>query len=259
MPTLISWTNETLNPITGCSHASPGCKHCYAEALSLRYKWSKKPWTHRNAPENIKFHPDRLQKPYRWKEPRLIFLNSMSDMLHPLVPNEWRVEVMRMVRECHWHTFQTLTKHGADNDIQWHDWPPNLWFGVSVEDRKRTRRIDWLRSTGAALKWISFEPLLEDVMPYDLSGVDWCVIGGESGPGYRKMPMAAARSIRDECQRHGIPYFFKQDSAFVTETRPWLVEEDGRCYRWQQYPGQLTPPELVEPTAKAKPALRILQ
>jgi protein gp37 len=148
-----------------------------------------------------------------------------------------------------------LTKR-AERAATWTDWPDNLWFGVSVEDRRNRTRIDHLRRTGARVKWISFEPLLEELMPYDLDGVDWGVVGGESGEGFRPMPMAAARSIRDEFVRRNRPFYFKQDASYVTETRPWLVEENGACWRWQQYPGNLAEPELV-PDTKA-PLLRVL-
>ena len=222
-------------------------------------KWSKKPWTEANARENVVWHPDRLRWPYSWKQPRLVFTNSMSDVFHHCVPDEWIAEIMRVIRDCHWHTFQMLTKR-SERAATWTDWPDNLWFGVSVEDRRNRTRIDHLRQTGARVKWISFEPLLEELMPYDMTGVDWSVVGGESGLDFRPMPMAAARSIRDVSVRRNRPFYFKQDSSYVTETRPWLVEENGECWRWQQYPGNMAEPELVldpKTAAKSNP-LRIL-
>jgi protein gp37 len=240
MGTKIRWTNETWNPTTGCSRVSAGCKHCYAEALSLRFKRSAKPWTARNAHENVVLHPERLRKPYAWREPKRVFVNSMSDLFHELIPDEYVRQVFDVMADLPQHTFQVLTKR-PERAVTWPGpWPDNIWMGTSVEGRKELHRVDALRSCGAQTRFLSAEPLLGPLAPLDLVGIDWVIVGGESGPGHRTMDHKWARGVRDECIEQGVAFFFKQDSGPRTEMRPWL---DGMV--WEQYPGDLRPPYTV--------------
>jgi protein gp37 len=239
--TKIRWTNETWNPTTGCSRVSAGCKHCYAEQLSLRFKWSEKPWTARNAHLNVRLHPDRLRKPYSWREPRRVFVNSMSDLFHPLIPDEFIADVFKVMCALPQHTFQILTKR-PERAAGWSGpWPANIWMGTSVEDERVVRRIDELRECGACTRFLSAEPLLGPLGKVDLTGIDWVIVGGESGPGYRRMDHEWARGIRDACVEAGVAFFFKQDSGPRTEMRPWL---DGMI--WEQYPGDVRPPRPAD-------------
>lgn len=247
--TAISWTNETWNPVTGCSRVSDGCRYCYAERLSLERGWSRVPWTAANAAENVRLRPERLGQPFRWREPRRVFVNSMSDLFHEMVPDEFIHRVMDVVEQTP-HTYQVLTKR-SERLRRWERWPANLWMGVSVEDDRVRHRIDDLRACGAAVRFISAEPLIG---PLDLrgrlDGIHWVIVGGESGPHMtddnpRRMRMEWARAVRDACVAAGVAFFYKQDAGRRTELRPWLVEEDGSRWRWHQYPGQLTPPERV--------------
>jgi len=235
--TKIRWTNETWNPTTGCSRVSAGCKHCYAEQLSLRFKRSAKPWTARNAVENVKLHPDRLRKPYMWRTAKRVFVNSMSDLFHELIPDEYIAQVFAVMTDLPQHTFQVLTKR-PERAAQWAGpWTPNIWMGTSVENRKMIGRLDALRQCHAQIRFLSAEPLLGALAPIDLTRIHWVIVGGESGPGHRSMDPQWAREIRDACLEQNVAFFFKQDSGPRTEMRPWL---DGMM--WEQYPGELTPP-----------------
>lgn len=237
MGTKIRWTDETWNPTTGCSRVSAGCKHCYAEQLSLRFRWSDRPWTARNAPINVRLHPERLRKPYTWRAPRRVFVNSMSDLFHPLVPDEFIAQVFTVMCDLPQHTFQVLTKR-PERAAGWSGpWPDHIWVGTSVENRRATGRIDELRACPAAVRFISAEPLLGPLGHVDLAGIDWVIAGGESGSGYRSMNPDWARSLRDACVESNVAFFFKQDSGPRTEMRPWL---DGMI--WEQYPGNVVPP-----------------
>ena len=230
--TNISWTDTTWNPVHGCSRASEGCRNCYAEILSLRYGHTAKPWTKANAVENMQLNPHKLREPYSLKSPSRVFVNSMSDLFHELVPDDYLAQVFAVMSENSQHTFQVLTKR-PERAVSWHHWAKNVWLGVSVENRATRKRIDFLRETGAHLKWISFEPLLEDLGNLDLSRV---AFDGESGPNYRPMKMEWARSIRDQCVEAGVAFFFKQDADRLNERRPWLVESDGSRTEWRELP-----------------------
>lgn len=228
----IGWTEATWNPVTGCSHVSPGCEHCYAETLSLRMGWSKLPWTNQNAAANVKTHHDRVNQPLSWRTPRRVFVNSMSDMFHPLVPDTFLNECFAVMALAKRHTFQILTKRpdrmkafmtGAFYQNAWdipHPPLPNVWLGVSVEDQRRAdERIPLLLETPAAVRFVSAEPLLG---PVDLYGwinavigktprLDWVILGGESGPEHRPMQVEWAEDIARDCA--GIALFVKQDSG----------------------------------------------
>lgn len=299
----IEWTDATWNPISGCSKVSPGCQHCYAEQLSHRFGWTGKPWTVGNAIENVVLHHERLDKPLHWKKPRKIFVNSMSDLFHEQVPDEFIAKIFNIMANAPWHTFQILTKrprrmlqwfdsvkrwdhedgsvfHLGNDDIVvgYREWPlKNVWIGVSVEDQQRAdERIPLLLQTPAAVRFLSCEPLLGEVdlslwmswegehcqscgrgysdvywvddevwrsvvdstgaglrcpdcftaeaaaigITVDVrrstyrSGLDWIVVGGESGHGARPMQEEWAISLRDQCVSEGIPYFFKQWGEF---------------------------------------------
>lgn len=231
MGTKIRWTDETWNPTTGCSRVSTGCKHCYAEQMSLRFHWSNSPWTARNAAENVVLRPERLVRPYSWRNPRRVFVNSMSDLFHPLIPDEYIARVFKVMFDLPQHTFQILTKR-PERAASWPGpWADNVWMGTSVENARAKERIAWLQRCPARVRFLSCEPLLGPLGDLNLDGVHWVIVGGESGAGYRPMNHDWARAIRDVCVASGVAFFFKQDSGPRTEMRPWL---DGRT--WEQYP-----------------------
>jgi protein gp37 len=220
--TIIAWTDRTWNVVTGCSRVSSGCLHCYAERISLKFGRSTLPWTARNVEANVVLHPDRMNYPYKWREPAMVFVNSMSDMFHDQIPDDYLRQTFDVMSDPrNWHlTFQILTKR-PERAAAWPGpWTPNIWMGVSVEDAKNLWRMDVLRNCKAHTKWISFEPLIAPVTGMNLSGYSWAVVGGESGPGYRPMDHAWAREIRDECLRTKTAYFFKQSAAFMRMVRP---------------------------------------
>lgn len=238
--TIISWADVSWNPVHGCSKVSEGCRNCYAETLSLKFGWTKKPWTAPNAPENVSLKPAKLNEPYKLKEPSRVFVNSMSDLFHPLIPDDYRRKVFAVMRDLPQHTFKVLTKR-PELAARWSadEWTPNIWMGASVENIKNLHRIDALRQIRAAIRFISFEPLIGPIGRVDLSGIHWVIVGGESGKGYRPMPHAWAREIRDQCLGAGIPFFFKQSAAYRTELGTELEEEDGTKTRWEQFPDSI--------------------
>jgi protein gp37 len=210
--TAIEWTQATWNPVTGCSKVSPGCAHCYAETLSHRFGWTPRPWTPAYADVNLRLRPERLDQPLRWRRPRLIFVNSMSDLFHELVPLDFIHEVFDVMRSADSHVFQILTKRHerlaeAAADIAW---PPNVWIGVSVENNRWVVRADYLRQVPAAIRFVSAEPLLGSLDRLDLNGIDWLIAGGESGPRHRRVREEWVRDLRDRCVERGLPFFFKQ-------------------------------------------------
>ncbi len=241
MSTAIAWTNETWNPTTGCSRVSDGCRFCYAETLSLKMGWSKKPWTAVNAAENVILHPDRMRKPYGWKAPKRVFVNSMSDLFHDQIPDAFIARVFTVMNDLPQHTFQILTKR-PERAATWRGpWGPNIWMGTSVENRKATSRIDLLRQCAAQVRFLSCEPLLEDLGDVDLTDIHWVIAGGESGPHMpqhpeRWMDHAWARSLRDQCVAQDVAYFFKQSSGLRTEMGITLQEVDGTAVLWREYP-----------------------
>jgi protein gp37 len=208
----IEWTEATWNPVTGCTKVSPGCAHCYAETFAERFRGV--PGHPYQQGFDLKLWPERLDLPLRWKRPRTIFVNSMSDLFHVDVPDAYIVEVFDVMRQAEWHTFQVLTKRpervaALSRQLEW---SPNIWMGTSVENQRWTSRIDHLRGTGAQVKFLSCEPLL-GALQLDLEGIDWVIVGGESG--YRARPMRAdwARDIRAQCEHAAVPFFFKQWGA----------------------------------------------
>lgn len=213
--TNIRWTDKNHNAVWGCSKTSEGCMHCYAERVSSKYGHTHEPWTVEHAEENITLKPGHLED--RLGKPAWVFVNSMSDMFHERVPDEFILEYYDEI--CRRHSgsaFQMLTKHGADDDRDIPHPPDNVMLGVSVESPRRLYRVDWLREQPAATKFISFEPLVEQVRMPDLTGIDWAIIGGESHPDpdeRREMDPKWARHLVYWCHREGVSVFFKQHSG----------------------------------------------
>ena len=215
----IEWTETTWNPTTGCDRMSPGCDNCYALTLAKRlkamgltkYQSDGDPKT--SGPGfGLTLHPDTLTAPVAWRAPRLIFVNSMSDLFHPEVPLGFIQDVFEVMADTPQHTYQILTKRSkrlaaVAPDLRW---PPNVWMGVSVETERYAFRIDHLRSVGAAVRFVSAEPLLGPLPHLNLEGIHWLIVGGESGPGARPMAKTWARDLRDQCHTAGVAFFFKQ-------------------------------------------------
>ena len=206
----IEWTEATWNPVTGCVKTSPGCQHCYAERMACRLKAMGQPNYARGF--KVTLHPHALRLPLSWKKPQMIFVNSMSDLFHEDVPLDFIQQVFDVMRRANWHTYQVLTKRSerlVELDVNI-DWPPHVWMGVTVENADYAYRIDHLRRTRAAVKFVSLEPLLGPISNLDLAGIRWAVVGGESGPGARPMDPKWVTDIRDQCLRADVPFFFKQ-------------------------------------------------
>jgi len=206
----IEWTESTWNPVTGCTKISIGCRNCYAERFALRLKAAGSP-NYTNG-FRVTLHPHLLRTPLRWKQSHTIFVNSMSDLFHRAVPFDFISQIFDiMVRASH-HRFQVLTKrsHRLLQVSPNLPWPQNVWMGVTVENADCTFRIEHLRQTPAAIKFISFEPLLGPIPNINLDGIDWVIVGGESGPGARPMRPEWATDIRDQCLAADVPFFFKQ-------------------------------------------------
>lgn len=206
----IEWTQSTWNPLTGCTKISAGCKHCYAERMARRLQAMGQP-NYGNG-FRLALHPHVLHLPLGWKKPRMIFVNSMSDLFHRDVPTEFILRVFEVMRQAHWHTFQVLTKRSermAELSPML-PWPANVWLGVTVESPEYRFRIGHLRRTDARVKFLSLEPLLGPLPGLDLTGIDWVIVGGESGPGARPMQEQWVVDIRDQCRASQVPFFFKQ-------------------------------------------------
>lgn len=206
----IEWTEATWNPVTGCSKVSPGCAHCYAERFAER--WRGTPGHPYEQGFDLRLWPQRLELPLHWRRPRLIFTNSMSDLFHEDVPLDFVEQVFAVMAKAHWHTFQVLTKrHERLAELApLLPWPPNVWMGVSIENKRWVRRADYLRQVPAAVRFISAEPLLGPLVGLELDGIDWVIAGGESGPGHRPVREDWLVDVRDRCLVAGVPYFFKQ-------------------------------------------------
>jgi len=207
--TTIEWTDATWNPITGCTKVSPGCAHCYIERTPA-FRISGRRFDHGRIP--LLFHRDRLEQPLHWRQPRRVFVNSLSDLFHDEVPESFIAEVFDVMRRASWHQFQVLTKRSVRlREVSPRlPWPRNVWQGVSVESARYAHRIDDLRAVPAAVRFLSIEPLLGPIRELPLDGIDWVIVGGESGPGRRPIQGEWVREIRDHCLRAGVPFFFKQ-------------------------------------------------
>lgn len=206
----IEWTQATWNPVTGCSKISPGCKNCYAERMANRLAAMGQE-RYRNG-FDVTLQLDIVDLPLRWPEPRIIFVNSMSDLFHDEVPESFIREVFETMARAYWHTFQILTKrsHRLAALAPHLPWPKNIWMGVSVESPHYTFRAADLRRVPAAVRFLSVEPLLAPIPRLPLSGIDWIIVGGESGPGSRPMQADWVRQIRNRCLAQEVPFFFKQ-------------------------------------------------
>ena len=228
----IEWTEATWNPVTGCDKVSPGCAHCYAERMAKRLHAMGAP-NYANGFE-LTLQRQMLEAPAKWRRPRRVFVNSMSDLFHVNVPTAFIEEVFGVMRRANWHQYQILTKRSErllelDPQIPWE---PHIWMGVSVENQRFVHRIDHLRQTHAAVKFLSLEPLLGPLSGLDLSGINWVIVGGESGPRARPMDPSWATSIRDQCRAAGVAFFFKQwGGVFKKRTGR---EMDGRT--WDEMP-----------------------
>jgi len=208
--TRIEWSESTWNPVTGCTKISAGCTHCYAERMARRLQAMGQP-NYVNG-FHVTLHPHVLDKPLTWTKPQTIFVNSMSDLFHKSIPLDFILQVFDVMRRADWHTFQVLTKRSGrlaqlSSSLPW---PENVWMGVTVESADYTSRIDDLRGVGARVKFLSLEPLLGPTPGLDLRGIDWVIVGGESGPGARPMAPEWVTDIRDQCRDVDVPFFFKQ-------------------------------------------------
>lgn len=211
----IEWTDATWNPVRGCTKISPGCKHCYAETFAERFRGVKNhPY---EAGFDLRLICDKLLEPFRWGAPRLVFVNSMSDLFHPDVPDDYIVAVAHVMVAADWHVYQVLTKRAErqrqllNTKLKFAAGAEHIWWGVSVEDRKYgLPRVSEIRQAMAKVRFLSIEPLLEDLGELDLSDIHWAIVGGESGPGARQMEPLWVDSILKQCRKAGVPFFFKQ-------------------------------------------------
>ncbi len=246
----IEWTEKSWNPVTGCTKVSPGCKHCYAENMAKRLQ-AMGVKGYENAFQTT-IHPDRLSIPLKRKTPTIWFVNSMSDLFHPDVPDEFIYQVMKTISDTPRHTYQILTKRAdrmlqffGDMPSKYSDWlslsmSGNAWLGVSVENREHgIPRIDALRETDAGTRFLSIEPLLEDLGTLDLKGIHWVIVGGESGNGARPMREEWVDNIKHQCDNAEVPFFFKQWGAWGRDGVKRSKVDNGRQYKgrfWNNMP-----------------------
>ena len=234
----IEWTQYTWNPLTGCNKISPGCKNCYADRMAKRLQAMGVP-KYRNG-FGLTLHESALNEPLTWRTPRIVFVNSMSDLFHEHVPTEFIVRVLDVIRQVPQHKFQILTKRSWRlmelNDTL--DWPSNAWIGVSVENKDYVHRIDHLRVISSAVRFLSLEPLLGPLRRLNLDSIDWVIVGGESGPNCRPVEEEWVRDIRDQCVASGVPFFFKQWGGVHRSRNRRML--DG--YVWDEMPAS----QLVE-------------
>ena len=231
-PTSIEWSDMTWNPATGCSKVSPGCAHCYAETFAER--WRGVPGHHYEQGFDLRLWPERLEQPLRWRRPRRVFVNSMSDLFHEGIPDEYVQRIFDVMGRAHWHTFQILTKR-EERLVELSPslpWPPNVWMGVTIENRRFVHRADAVRESGAAVKFISAEPLLGPLEGLVLDGIDWLIAGGESGHRHRRLDLEWVRDLRDRCCAHDVAFFFKQVGGRTSKSGGRIL--DGRT--WDEYP-----------------------
>lgn len=228
----IEWTDATWNPVTGCTQVSPGCDHCYALTFAERFRGV--PGHPYEQGFDLKLWPDRLEMPLRWRQPRRIFVNSMSDLFHPAVPTAYIYRVFDIMAQADWHIFQVLTKRSARllRLAPSLPWRPNIWMGVSIESERYRWRADHLRAVPAHIRFISAEPLLGPLDRVNLDGIDWVITGGESGAQHRLCDPAWVRPVRDRCLVSGIAYFHKQWGGRTPKVGG--RELDGRT--WDEFP-----------------------
>jgi protein gp37 len=234
--TAIEWTDTTWNPVTGCTKISAGCDHCYAERFSERFRGT--PGHPFETGFDLTLRPERLEQPLRWRQPRMIFVNSMSDLFHKEIPKDFLSKVFDTMEKANWHTFQILTKRSSlmrdflRKRYGLERGPVHMWFGVSVENGAKISRVRHLRDAPAGVRFLSIEPLIGPIGTFDLTGIDWVIVGGESGPGARPMNPEWVRDIRDQCQASGVAFFFKQWGGLRPKSGG--RELDGR--EWNGFP-----------------------
>ncbi len=230
--TAIEWTESTWNPVTGCSKVTPGCAHCYAETFAERWRGVRGHSYEQGF--DLRLWPQRLDYPLKWKRPRMIFVNSMSDIFHEDIPFEYVERIFAVMQEASHHTFQVLTKrHERMSELAPHlPWPPNVWMGVSIENKRWVLRADHLRQVAAAVRFISAEPLLGPLTGLDLTDIHWLIAGGESGPGHRPVRAEWIRELREQCRQDGVAFFFKQWGGMRAKSGGRLL--DGR--EWNEMP-----------------------
>jgi protein gp37 len=234
----IEWTDATWNPVTGCTKISRGCDNCYAERFSERFRGV--PGHPFSTGFDLTLRPERLAQPLKWSRSRMIFVNSMSDLFHKEIPRNFIDRVFDTMEEANWHIFQVLTKRSTimrnylKSRYQNRLCPRHIWCGVSVEDRQAISRITHLRASPVAVKFISIEPLIGAIGPVDLTGIDWVIVGGESGPGARPIHLDWVREVRDQCQSQGVAFFFKQWGGLRPKSSG--RELDGR--EWNEFPAR---------------------
>jgi len=245
--TTIEWTGSTWNPVTGCTKLSAGCAHCYAEAFAERFRGvSGHPY---EQGFDLKLWPERLNLPLRWKQPRAVFVNSMSDLFHPRVPDAFIAAVFDVMRQAEQHTFQVLTKRPerAGRLSPTLSWPDNLWMGATVEKQAYVQRVEYLLLTGARVKFLSCEPLLGPLQ-LNLNGIQWVVVGGESGPRARRMRVEWVKDIREQCRLSNVRFFFKQWGSYDAEGHRVGKKKAGRLLdgrTWDSMPSPHPTPARV--------------
>jgi protein gp37 len=232
----IEWTEATWNPVTGCSKVSPGCAHCYAETFAERWRGTEgHPY---QQGFDLRLWSERLEVPLRWRRPRVVFVNSMSDLFHERIPDEFIHQVFDVMTRADWHVFQILTKREQRmRELAEHlTWPANVWMGVSIENRRFVHRADALREVPAAVRFISAEPLLGPLEGLRLDAIDWLIAGGESGPRHRRVGIDWVRDLRDRCADEDVAFFFKQWGGRTAKTGGRLL--DGRT--WDEMPSKVS-------------------
>jgi protein gp37 len=234
--TAIEWTDATWNPVTGCTKISSGCDHCYAERFSERFRGTRgHPF---EAGFDLTLRPERLDQPLHWRQPRMIFVNSMSDLFHKEIPREFIGQVFDTMEHADWHIFQVLTKRSSlMRDFLRRRYgrnrgPRHIWFGVSVEDGSKKSRIRHLQEAPAGIRFLSIEPLIGRMGRFDLTGIDWVIVGGESGPGARPMMPEWVREVRDQCLANNVAFFFKQWGGLRPKSGGRELDEE----EWSQFP-----------------------
>ena len=238
--TAIEWTEATWNPVSGCTKLSRGCDNCYAERLAERFRGVPNHPFERGF--DLTLRPHKLLEPISWRRPRRVFVNSMSDVFHKEIPTTFVDQIFDTMEQAHWHVFQILTKRSSlmrryvNRRYAGSRAPKHIWLGVTVEDRSSIGRIRHLADTAGAVRFVSFEPLLEALGKVDLAGIHWAIAGGESGPGARPVHAEWIRSIRDQCRTEGVAFFFKQWGGRTSKAGGNQL--DGR--QWMQYPDSAT-------------------
>jgi protein gp37 len=237
----IEWTDSTWNPVRGCTKVSPGCKHCYA--LTFAERWRGIPGHPYEQGFDLRLVPEKLEEPLSWKRPRRIFVNSMSDLFHDGIPLSYIRRVFEVMKKAQWHSFQILTKRAERlaELAPYLSWPENVWQGVSVETERYLLRVDHLRAVPAAVRFLSLEPLLGPLPSLHLEGIDWVIVGGESGHKHRPIEAEWVRDIRDRCLDEGVPFFFKQWGGRTPKTGGRRL--DGR--EWNQMPPSIEDVKLL--------------